>query len=787
MQRPNVSDIGLVTGGKERTSIVWDALLSAQLLAGMLIGMSAVWGSLAPSIYWLMLSGAAAWILCAAGRYIHKPMAAAAAYILPWPVLLFFFGFGQARRGFLLWINCVISGWNHLHSGGAALFTVDATAASVMAISVLASAAAGQIIYTVVRRRLFWTCGIFGLVFLCPSLIGGMLSPWACALYFGGFIGVWLTAVGRRPTRQAHRVWVMCMAALCICAVLSSGHELKGITEFRNDAAETLRVLRYGEDTMPQGDLDRAYMLDGGSGTQLRVWTGQEKTLYLRGFVGVDYSGGVWTPLADSAYSEEYSGMLAWLGDRGFDPLEQTSMYYSLCEDEQLPETNRVMIENEGASRYYIYAPGSAGDLSVARYTEKKDQRFSPIGIFGADTYTVDETSSSRPAELTVRADWVEHPQTEEQERYAEAEAVYRGFVYDKYTGVSQNMRELMQDIFWDDYEAENDGIYSAVDHIRSVLKTRVSYTVSQDETPEDSDPIVYFLTGSHRGNAALYASTAVEALRCHGIAARYVEGYYLSASDIAASGDGYAELTGRNIHAWAEVYFDGIGWLPVDVTPGYYFDAVALRQMVALPDTVRKTAALENGDEGADTVTGGEDGSRGLPSVAEAAGSAAMIVMGAAAVLIVLLTLIFLVLELLRVIAEYRARAEYQKASPEEKARLLRRRIFDLLGVWGIDACLGWNTEETDKELARHFDGISAGDYLRTSELLERSIYGGIPLEAYEFRAVRALLEKLTVVEEKPAARQLVYWKLRYSRILPLFKRGKRQRAPRRRKAGSM
>lgn len=415
-------------------------------------------------------------------------------------MLLFFFGFGQARRGLLLWINCVISGWNHLHSGGAALFTVDATAASVMAISVLASAAAGQIIYTVVRRRLFWTCGIFGLLFLCPSLIGGMLSPWACALYFGGFIGVWLTAVGRRPTRQTHRVWVMCMAALCICAVLSSGHELKGITEFRNDAAETLRVLRYGEDTMPQGDLDRAYMLDGGSGTQLRVWTGQEKTLYLRGFVGVDYSGGVWTPLADSAYSEEYSGMLAWLGDRGFDPLEQTSMYYSLCEDEQLPETNRVMIENEGASRYYIYAPGSAGDLSVARYTEKKDQRFSPIGIFGADTYTVDETSSSHPAELTVRADWVEHPQTEEQERYAEAEAVYRGFVYDKYTGISQNMRELMQDIFWDDYTAENDGIYSAVDLIRSVLKTRVSYTVSQDETPEDSEPIVYFLNRSHRG-----------------------------------------------------------------------------------------------------------------------------------------------------------------------------------------------------------------------------------------------------------------------------------------------
>ena len=203
---------------------------------------------------------------------------------------------------------------------------------------------------------------------------------------------------------------------------------------------------------------------------------------------------------------------------------------------------------------------------------------------------------------------------------------------------------------------------------------------------------------------------------------------------------------------------------------------------MVALPDTVRKTAALENGDEGADTVTGGEDGSRGLPSITEAAGNAAMIAMGAAAGLIVLLTVAFLVLELLRIFAEYRACAEYQKTSHEGKAMLLRRRIFELLGVWGIDACLGWNTEETDKELSRHFNGISAGDYLRTSELLERSIYGGIPLETYEFRAVQALLDKLTVVEEKPAARQLVYWKLRYSRVLPHFK--PRQGLPHRRKA---
>ena len=31
------------------------------------------------------------------------------------------------------------------------------------------------------------------------------------------------------------------------------------------------------------------------------------------------------------------------------------------------------------------------------------------------------------------------------------------------------------------------------------------------------------------------------------------------------------------------EVYFDGIGWLPVDATPGFYYDNVTLQQMVEL------------------------------------------------------------------------------------------------------------------------------------------------------------------------------------------------------------
>ena len=110
------------------------------------------------------------------------------------------------------------------------------------------------------------------------------------------------------------------------------------------------------------------------------------------------------------------------------------------------------------------------------------------------------------------------------------------------------------------------------------------------------------------------YASAAVEALRAHGIPARYCEGYLLAAADVRSAGGKTISLTGENAHAWCEAYFDGVGWLPVDVTPGFYYDALALQQLVSLPDSVHRTAAMEDTNDSAGEVSGtGENGGEKL------------------------------------------------------------------------------------------------------------------------------------------------------------------------------
>lgn len=110
---------------------------------------------------------------------------------------------------------------------------------------------------------------------------------------------------------------------------------------------------------------------------------------------------------------------------------------------------------------------------------------------------------------------------------------------------------------------------------------------------PEGQDPLQWFLTTSRTGNQMLYASAAVEAFRAHGIPARYVEGYYLGASKIQDSKNGEVSITGENAHAWVEVYFDGVGWKAVDVTPGYYYNVATLLKMVNTPEQIKKNAAM--------------------------------------------------------------------------------------------------------------------------------------------------------------------------------------------------
>lgn len=746
--------------------VLWSAFLGAPLAVGGLSVLLRIWGPLSPGILGPAAAALAGGLLCAAAaRQTARPVLAWGLRLGPWLALLLA-GAGSLWQGLLLWLNSGIARWNSLHQGGAALFPTTATTGSVLLVSLAAGAALGQLSYGLVARHRTALCGVYCGVLALAALLTGTLSAVWGSLLFAAFLGVWVTR-GALPARQARCLWGVAATALLACAVLTPSGELVRVTRLRQQAAQQLQTVRYGEDRLPQGALRQAASLNSDDAQALTVQAEQIKTLYLRGYVGAVYRDGVWKPLPASAYSGDYAGMLQWLARQGFDPLTQPAAYYSLCEADDRPENNRLTVSVTGASRRYLYLPASLTAVKGANTADRKDQRLTPTDLFGARTYTADELSSSRPAELTVRAAWVGQPQTEAQRAYTQAEAVYREFVYQQYTTPDAGLQPLLQQLFWQDDPAADDGIYSAITRVREVLRQTVSYTASLQPSAEDVDPIRDFLTGSRQGNSMLYASAAVQALRSCGIPARYVEGYYLSAAALENSGGEAAALTGQDAHAWAEVYFDGIGWLPVDVTPGYYFDAVTLQQMVALPDTVQKTAALvENGDNSGAPAEGGAASGGSQPTPLVVFKNTLWVLLGLLVLAVFVLTVLFALAELLRLAAERRAAQAYHRANADQKVRLQYRQLFRLLRLWGVDACLGWDAAKTDAALTACFADIQPGDYTAAAALLEKALYGGITLEPYEMRTVQALLDKVQTA--RPKQRRL-WLRLRYSSLLPL------------------
>ena len=119
--------------------------------------------------------------------------------------------------------------------------------------------------------------------------------------------------------RRSARLWSITLAALLLSTFLLPAGEMESVTAFRADVAERIHALRFGKEQLPEGHLDRAALLNGDSGEVLHIH-GQEKTLYLRAYVGAVYEDGVWTLLPDSAYGADYSGMLEWLGSRTLTP-----------------------------------------------------------------------------------------------------------------------------------------------------------------------------------------------------------------------------------------------------------------------------------------------------------------------------------------------------------------------------------------------------------------------------------------------------------------------------------
>ena len=668
-------------------------------------------------------------------RAFFIPACGAAALILT--------GIPRTGNGLVTFLNVCIYSWNEKYEDGVRLFgQAQANETDLFLFSLIFLLLLAAALWYLISVGACARLSVIALLIFIPEMVLGHSSAFGAVLMLTSITGVWLFSV-HAGTFSRRVGWNLVVAAALICLCMGTrGKYSQTVLDGKKQAAQIVEHFRYGKDSMPDGNLKLASSLEQGNEVRLNVKTEQIKALYLKGYTGSDYENDSWKPLSKAAYGGNRWGFLKWLKGRGFTPEHQYVTYEEAGRSggklpENAPWMNHVQVVNTGAKRKQIYEPYSA--VSVKNSTGERDEGSRSTRFFGAENYEFDELSPDMPGELQRLDAWAAFPETEEQSRYMESEAVYRDFVYENYVGVDSGLSGLITDMFHKDSEEGDLSVYSAVQKIRTVLEENTYYSRSLDagDLPEDQ-LLRAFLRGECQGNSAFYASASVMALRSFHIPARYAEGYLLTSKEAEESHGDWINLSSYNSHAWVEVYMDGMGWLPVDMTPGYYYDTFALLNMAQAPGQVRKVAALETDGEEAENLKkhfpGGEQQGREAEQPVK---NKKEIGWGLLILLLLLLELIFAVLELRRMYYEYRIRSN-------PRADFLFQMIYRHLLVFGITMQPGFDSDQIQKRMEEILPEMNAGLYLRVNELLEKYVYGGEELEEYEVRLLHQFLIKI-------------------------------------------
>ncbi len=164
-----------------------------------------------------------------------------------------------------------------------------------------------------------------------------------------------------------------------------------------------------------------------------------------------------------------------------------------------------------------------------------------------------------------------------ENDPYMSREMEYSSFVYRHYMDLPSDLKNSVGPL-----AREIINPYTTkLQHVQAIeryLRSNYTYAAQklkltrQDGTAANAyDYLNYFLFQNEKkeGYCTLFASSMVSMLRSVGYPARVATGYYATPYYVGV--DRYsADIMDYNYHAWVEVYFDGLGWLSFDPTPGF-------------------------------------------------------------------------------------------------------------------------------------------------------------------------------------------------------------------------
>lgn len=342
----------------------------------------------------------------------------------------------------------------------------------------------------------------------------------------------------------------------------------------------TLESIRYGRDTTnnyPMGQLEQLDTIEKADKTALIVTMDQPQPMYLKGYVGSTFDNLNWQDLPTKVHSDN-AAMFYWMHEKGLHIQNQIAYVDGIYEEATGTDTpvSRVSIENVNGNRKNLYLPYEIVDLNGFHLKNNSDTTAEDAGLRGQKEYVFEVTAPMwKDTNLLGKKVFdLLQLQNEEAIAYENAESHYNAFVYANYTSLTEEQREVFERLlFYEPYTQGNHiGYEEAKAYIYQYLAATLTYDENASMNAEDEDFLRSLLMEEKKGSDIHFATVATLIYRYLGIPARYVEGYVITEEDVALMkpGESY-EVKGTNIHAWVEVYYDTIGWVPVEFVSDYW------------------------------------------------------------------------------------------------------------------------------------------------------------------------------------------------------------------------
>lgn len=477
------------------------------------------------------------------------------------------------------------------------------------------------------------------------------------------------------------------------------------------------------------------YKMEGVEDLKVTVSDKPEETIYLKGYVGSEYTGNSWSEPSGEGFD---SASAKW-------KIQDNPRLYiqnlpflrkTYIEEEADADTGmeQITVERLNANPEYTYYPYysylndyykvEAGDGSVRGQTEQEDIFF----YFSGTDYRE-----------TVQA-W--NADEEKKSVLDKIERSYASYAAGYYLFVPDGFEELKKEC--ESQKLKSEETEEVTEYIKTFFSNGYKYSMDVKALPEGEDFIHYFLYESKTGYSIHYASAAALMYRMFGIPSRYVVGYAAPRNLFTPLPEGNysAVLCDDNAQAWTEIYIKGEGWTPVDMTPG----AVGLAEEIEYQgDEVKEDAAGNNLKQEAET----EDKNKGDKADKDTDGRFTKVWKNGslqAVIMIVSGFILFTVISGGSLFAIKQRRKNLgldRNKTPEERIINIFRAYYRELVRKGMSKDVESTSVEFANEVRKRNPSLSQAEFEQMMKLVFESSYGCSPKTEEDVSFMRELYQK--------------------------------------------